>query len=413
MLERTRRGRRAEGDAARGVRRHGVRRAREDESCRASSVNHPVEKFDHDRDFSGTRRRAQALTFGGGTRSATPCSGSPRADPLHGRLVVRRPPVDRRRRPAGMAGDPRPAVGAYPRTVVPGHGPVSGPEASTSSAPTRHVQRAKPGDPNPYPGLPSPEMWSATSPRSPSCRRPLRHAVPLLERTAEGEFGSWRAVDDAGGRYIVKNKWSADGVAATELLRDEGYPVPRYVARAAGALRAGGAAGRDAAGLAGAGRTIATRTIELNEQLAASASRTRRRGPSVSAPRSSAGTTTSTSLTSSARRPSCCAAVATRSRVPTRVRRPRRPRALGLHDVEHPRRRQRDHRRRRLGRRVQRRPPVRPRRRSGTTRARRCSATTCSRTRRAHVSSTRTSPRSSCGRSRSRSSSTTRASRPD
>ena len=36
-------------------------------------------------------------------------------------------------------------------------------------------------------------------------------------------------MDEAGKRYLVKSQWSADGVAATELLRAEGFPAPRYV----------------------------------------------------------------------------------------------------------------------------------------------------------------------------------------
>ena len=51
----------------------------------------------------------------------------------------------------------------------------------------------------------------------------------LLERTAHGEFGSWRAVDEDGNRFVVKPTWTEDGVEATELLRTDGVPVPRYV----------------------------------------------------------------------------------------------------------------------------------------------------------------------------------------
>jgi Phosphotransferase enzyme family len=46
---------------------------------------------------------------------------------------------------------------------------------------------------------------------------------------AQGEFGAWRATDETGKGYIVKPRWSEDGVAATELLRAEGFPAPRYV----------------------------------------------------------------------------------------------------------------------------------------------------------------------------------------
>ena len=56
----------------------------------------------------------------------------------------------------------------------------------------------------------------------------------LLERTAHGEFGSWRAVDEDGNRFVVKPTWTEDGVEATELLRSDGVPVPRYVLLRAG-----------------------------------------------------------------------------------------------------------------------------------------------------------------------------------
>ncbi len=70
----------------------------------------------------------------------------------------------------------------------------------------------------------------------PSAEAPDLSGTPyrLLERTAHGEFGSWRAVDDAGNRFVVKPTWTEDGVAAAELLRAEGYPAPRYVLVAEG-----------------------------------------------------------------------------------------------------------------------------------------------------------------------------------
>jgi aminoglycoside phosphotransferase (APT) family kinase protein len=70
----------------------------------------------------------------------------------------------------------------------------------------------------------------------PSAEAPDLSGTPyrLLERTAHGEFGAWRAVDEAGNRFVVKPTWTEDGVAAAELLRAEGYPAPHYVLVAEG-----------------------------------------------------------------------------------------------------------------------------------------------------------------------------------
>ena len=47
-----------------------------------------------------------------------------------------------------------------PETIVPGHGPVAGPEAiDFVHAYLDAFNHATPGDPNPYPELPWPEMW--------------------------------------------------------------------------------------------------------------------------------------------------------------------------------------------------------------------------------------------------------------
>jgi cyclase len=157
-----------------------------------------------------------------------------------------------------------------PKTVVPGHGPVSGPEAiDFMRAYLAAFNRAKEGDVNPYPELPWPEMWERNL-------RPFGVAPPdlsetpyrLLERTAEGEFGSWRAIDDDGRRYVVKNKWSEDGVAASELLRAEGYPAPRYVLTRPGLSVQEELPGRPLPEWQELDDAVATRAIELNERLA-------------------------------------------------------------------------------------------------------------------------------------------------
>ena len=125
-------------------------------------LNHPVEKFDHDRDFSGATRRAQALTFGGGhTLSDAVLWVADERILFAADLVV----VDWH--PWVGDGD----VGAWPgiltrlaalqpRQIVPGHGPVAGPEAiEFMLGYLDALTRAAPAGPNAYPELDSPEMW--------------------------------------------------------------------------------------------------------------------------------------------------------------------------------------------------------------------------------------------------------------
>jgi hypothetical protein len=90
----------------------------------------------------------------------------------------------------------------------------------------------------------------------------------LLERTAQGEFGAWRATDNEGHRYIVKPAWSEDGVAATELLRAEGYPAPRYVLVRPELSVQEELPGSPLPGWGELAPAIAAGAIELNEQLA-------------------------------------------------------------------------------------------------------------------------------------------------
>ena len=65
----------------------------------------------------------------------------------------------------------------------------------------------------------------------PSAEPPDLTGTPyrLLERTAHGEFGAWRASDTGGNRYVVKTSWSEAGREAAGLLNSRGYPAPRYV----------------------------------------------------------------------------------------------------------------------------------------------------------------------------------------
>jgi hypothetical protein len=90
----------------------------------------------------------------------------------------------------------------------------------------------------------------------------------LLERTAQGEFGAWQAIDDAGKRYIVKPRWSEDGVAATEMLHAAGYPVARYVLVRPGLSVQEELPGGPLPGWDLLRPATAARAIELNEQLA-------------------------------------------------------------------------------------------------------------------------------------------------
>jgi hypothetical protein len=89
----------------------------------------------------------------------------------------------------------------------------------------------------------------------------------VLERTAEGEFGAWRAIDDEGNRYVVKPSWSEDGVAATELLRARGYPAPRYVLVRPGLSVQEELPGDALPGWDPLAPATAAQAIELNEQL--------------------------------------------------------------------------------------------------------------------------------------------------
>jgi Phosphotransferase enzyme family len=76
-------------------------------------------------------------------------------------------------------------------------------------------------------------------------------------------------VDEAGKRYLVKSQWSADGVAATELLRAEGFPAPRYVLVRPGLSVQEELPGETLADWHPLEDAIAARAIELNERLAA------------------------------------------------------------------------------------------------------------------------------------------------
>jgi glyoxylase-like metal-dependent hydrolase (beta-lactamase superfamily II) len=127
----------------------------------ALELNHPVEKFDHDRDFSGATRRAQALTFGGGHTLSDAILWLPEERILFAAdLVVDGHPWIGDGDPAAWPGILERMSALGPETVVPGHGPVAGTEAiDFVRAYLDAFNDAKPGDPNPFPDLPWPEMW--------------------------------------------------------------------------------------------------------------------------------------------------------------------------------------------------------------------------------------------------------------
>jgi cyclase len=228
----------------------------------------PDDTFVDERDFG----RARAITYGGGHTLSDAILWLPQERILFAAdlVVVGDHPWIGDGDPIAWPGILERIAALRPETVVPGHGPVSGPEAiEFMRAYLDAFNAARDGDPNPYPELPSPEMWERNL-------RPFGVVPPdlsgtpyrLLERTADGEFGSWRAVDGDGRRYVVKNKWSEDGVAATELLRAEGYPAPCYVLVQPGLSVQEELRGEPLPHWQELNDDVATRAIELNEQLA-------------------------------------------------------------------------------------------------------------------------------------------------
>jgi Ser/Thr protein kinase RdoA (MazF antagonist) len=75
-------------------------------------------------------------------------------------------------------------------------------------------------------------------------------------------------MDDAGGRFIVKRTWTADGVEAARLLRDVGYPAPRYVLTRPGLAVQEELPGEPLPNRPRPPDGIATQAIALGEQLA-------------------------------------------------------------------------------------------------------------------------------------------------
>jgi glyoxylase-like metal-dependent hydrolase (beta-lactamase superfamily II) len=228
----------------------------------------PDETFEVERDFG----RAKAITFGGGHTLSDAVLWLPEERILFAAdLVVHGHPWIGDGDPKAWPGILARLAALEPETVVPGHGPVSGPEAiAFVRAYLDAFNGAGAGDPNPFPDLPWPEMWERNL-RAFGMAPPDVSGTPyrLLERTGEGEFGAWRAVDEDGRRYIAKNTWCEDGVTATELLRAEGYPAPRYVLTQPGLSVQEELPGDTLPEWRPLGDAIALQAIELDKRLAA------------------------------------------------------------------------------------------------------------------------------------------------
>ena len=137
-------------------------------------LRYPDETFDSERTFTGTTRSAQVVTYGGGhtlsdsflwladegivfTADLVVANGQPWA----GDGDIEQWPVILER-----------IAELEPKTIVPGHGPVTGPEViDVMREYVVALKNAAPGDPNPFPDLAFPEMWE-------------RNVTALAERTA-------------------------------------------------------------------------------------------------------------------------------------------------------------------------------------------------------------------------------------
>lgn len=120
-------------------------------------VRHPDETFAEERSFG----RATAISYGGGHTLSDAILWLPEERILFAAdLVVDGHPWIGDGDPGAWPGilEGLAALGA--ETVVPGHGDVAGPEEiDFVRSYLDAFNEAKPGDPNPYPELPWPEMW--------------------------------------------------------------------------------------------------------------------------------------------------------------------------------------------------------------------------------------------------------------
>jgi cyclase len=123
----------------------------------ALDLRHPDETFEADRAFG----RATALTYGGGHTLSDAVLWIEDVRVLFAAdLVVEGHPWIGDGVPQAWPGILDRLADLRPEKIVQGHGPVAGPEAiDFVRAYLEAFNNAKPGDPNPYPELPWPEMW--------------------------------------------------------------------------------------------------------------------------------------------------------------------------------------------------------------------------------------------------------------
>ena len=125
-------------------------------------LHHPDESFDTDRLFSGPVRSARVLTYGGGHTLSDAVLWLEQERVLFAAdlVVVGAHPWVGDGDIDAWPGILERMADLRPEKIVPGHGPVAGPEAIALMLEyLEALRQAASGDPNPFPQLPSPEMW--------------------------------------------------------------------------------------------------------------------------------------------------------------------------------------------------------------------------------------------------------------
>jgi cyclase len=125
-------------------------------------LHFPDETFDDERVFSGPKRTAHTITYGGGHTLSDACLWLPQEKVLFaaGLVVVDTHPWVGDADVDAWPGILERLAELEPKKIVPGHGPVAGPDAIDFML--RYLDalsNAKAGGANPFPELPSPEMW--------------------------------------------------------------------------------------------------------------------------------------------------------------------------------------------------------------------------------------------------------------
>jgi cyclase len=125
-------------------------------------LHHPDETFDTDRLFSGPKRSARVLTYGGGHTLSDAVLWLEQERVLFAAdlVVVGTHPWVGDGDIDAWPGILERMADLRPEKIVPGHGPIAGPEAIAPMLEyLEALRQAVSGDPNPFPQLPSPEMW--------------------------------------------------------------------------------------------------------------------------------------------------------------------------------------------------------------------------------------------------------------